>query len=172
VGDLSPRKNVAMLLDAWARVHTATGLTLAVAGAGGPHSAALRDRLAAQVDGSVRWLHEIDDRQLRWAYEHARVVLVPSLEEGFGLPIVEARAFGAAVVASQDPALVEVGASVGGVVHVPASDPDAWCAAIAGAALTHRDGGPPRIPSGATTWDEHAARVVELARDLVAGRDV
>ena len=54
-------------------------------------------------------MHGLDDAELAWLYRNAAAVIVPSRHEGFGLPVVEALSLGAPVVASDIPALREVG---------------------------------------------------------------
>jgi glycosyltransferase involved in cell wall biosynthesis len=135
VGDLSPRKNVGMLLDIWEDVHRRTGMTLVVVGPEGWRSRATRHRLERLAHAGVaRWFGRVPDAQLRWAYEHARVVLYPSVEEGYGLPIIEALEFGTPMITSTDDALVEVAA--GRVRHVDAHDRAAWEDAVVEATST------------------------------------
>jgi len=55
-------------------------------------------------------------------------VVYPSLNEGFGLPVVEAMSSGAVVVASRDPALMEV--CGGAAMHVEADDARGWVKAM------------------------------------------
>ena len=161
VGDPSPRKNLPLLVDAWEGVRARVpGALLAIVG---PDSWG-ETRYGAQFDALVRAgalvrLTDIDDGRLRWCYEHATVVACPSLAEGFGLPAAEALAFGAPVITSDDPALVEVVGDRG--THLPADRGDLWTAAVA-AALADP---PPRVrPTGARSWDELAAETVALAR--------
>ena len=130
VGDPSPRKNVGLVVDAWAAVRAEVpGAVLVVVGpdSWGPTSrgAAFADLVA---DGAVAALGHVPDAQLRWLYEHARVVLCPSLAEGFGLPAAEALALGAPVLTSEDPALAE--ASAGRAERLPGRRPQVWAAAI------------------------------------------
>jgi glycosyltransferase involved in cell wall biosynthesis len=169
VGDLAPRKNVGMLLGIWDRVAAASGLRLVVLGNPGPHSAETTRKLQElEGRGVARWLRGAGDGTLRWCYEHATVVLFPTLEEGFGFPVLEAATFHAPVIASCDLALVEVAAELPGVTHIEATDAAAWHGAIIEAARVPR--GPvtaPRLPAGATTWDENAAQLVELYASLV-----
>ena len=170
VGDLSPRKNVRMLLDLWPSVAAADpDLLLLVVGHDGPHSEGTRSQLAELESlGIARWVQGASDEQLRWCYERATVVLFPTLEEGFGLPLIEALAFHAPVIASTDPALVEVGAGAPGVRHLDAADRDAWRAAVLSAAAVPRAA--PTAPSleGYATWDDHAEGMVALYREVVA----
>jgi hypothetical protein len=76
--------------------------------------------------------------------------------------------FGAPVIASTDPALVEVADGSPLVIHLDAADPAAWIRAITGAAAVPRDPpGIPTAPAGAVTWDENAAMVMSLYRALL-----
>lgn len=170
VGDLSPRKNVRMLLDVWEDgPPVAGGLRLAVLGGDGPHSDETRQRLhRLEARGLATWVREASDAQLRWCYEHAVVVLFPTVEEGFGFPVLEALTFDAPVLASTDPALVEVSAGAARVRHLDPQNRAAWRDAIVAASTTPR--GPPvapRLPAGASTWDEHAAGVVAVYRAVL-----
>ena len=170
VGDLSPRKNLRLLTELWA-TEPPTGLMLAVVG---PEAGGDREARAALVAleraGRVVWIRGATDPTLRWCYEHARVVLFPTLEEGFGLPLLEAMSFHAPVVASTDAALVEVAAGDASVVHVAPTDRAAWRAAIAAAVARPRVALPPTVPPGALTWDEHTERLLAIARHT-AGRE-
>jgi glycosyltransferase involved in cell wall biosynthesis len=66
-------------------------------------------RVAADhgVDGLVLTSH-VSEESLRWLYQHCTVFISPSLYEGFGLPIAEAMACGAPVVAANNSAQPEV----------------------------------------------------------------
>jgi glycosyltransferase involved in cell wall biosynthesis len=130
VGDPSPRKNVGLVVDAWARVRAeAPDAVLVVVG---PDSWGPTDRglaFARMVEqGAVAAMGHVPDARLRWLYENARVVLCPSLAEGFGLPAAEALAFGAPVLTSEDPALAE--ASGGRAERLPGRRPEVWAEAV------------------------------------------
>jgi glycosyltransferase involved in cell wall biosynthesis len=170
VGDLAPRKNVRMLLDLWDRVVAQVpDFRIVVLGHPGPHSGETTGRLEQlEARGRAVWLRNADDEALRWCYEHATVVLFPTLEEGFGFPLLEAMTFGAPVLASTDPALVEVGAGSERVVHLEATVPDTWVREIVRAAAVPRGPvSPPAPPPNARTWAENAAIVVALYRRLL-----
>ncbi len=162
VGDLSPRKNLGALTALWR--DPPAGLTLVVVGPdSGTDTDVRRDLLALERAGQAIWIRGAADPALRWCYEHARVVLFPTREEGFGLPLLEAMTFHAPVVASDELALREVGGGASTVTHVDPEDADAWRAAIE-AHATGRTPEPPRLPPGAITWDEHTERLLAVAR--------
>ncbi|WP_433870019.1 glycosyltransferase family 4 protein [Saccharopolyspora sp. CA-218241] len=84
--------------------------------------------LAAEHGADVRLLGAVDDADLAVLLRRATALAVPSLDEGFGLPALEAMALGVPVVHSDAPALVEV---VGGAgFAVPRGDPAALAAAL------------------------------------------
>lgn len=166
VGDSSPRKNLRTLVAAWPGVRARhPGAVLAIAGPPSWGRSEVGDLYASLVaEGSVKPLGHISDGQLRWAYEHASVVLCPSLAEGFGLPAAEAMQFGAAVVVSDDAALQEV--TAGQAVVVPARDTAGWETAVVDAL----DRPARSTPSRTRTWDDVADDTVEAVRRRLAHR--
>ncbi|HET7826852.1 MAG TPA: glycosyltransferase family 1 protein [Anaeromyxobacter sp.] len=106
VGSLEPRKNLPVLLEAL-RVLRRDGRDLALWVAGRQawsHSLPLGD-----LEPHVKLLGIVDDAELASLYAGAACFVMPSLHEGFGLPLAEAMAAGAPAVASDIPALREVG---------------------------------------------------------------
>ena len=83
--------------------------------------------------------------QLAALYRRASVVVLPSDREGFGLPVVEAMACGTPVIASDIPALREVGGTA--AIYVPPGDVDRWVEALA--QLRRRATQIPRLASAA-----------------------
>jgi glycosyltransferase involved in cell wall biosynthesis len=94
-------------------------------------------------------------------YRRAALVLMPSEAEGFGLPVAEALACGAPVIASAIPPLAEVGGDA--VRYRPPGDVDAWTAAVE-SALSDPASMPDRAArlerAGRFSWRRHAATVV------------
>lgn len=167
VGDPSPRKNLALATAVWSRLaERDPEVVLVVVGPHGwgtdEHGRA-HDRLVAS--GHLLPLGHVDDGVLRWCYEHAAVVLCPSLLEGFGLPVVEAQAFGAPVITSTDPALVE--AARGGAVALPPTV-EHWLPAVGAAMSPHRGEGLAR--TAARTWAQVADETVVAVRAGWEGR--
>ena len=112
VGDLQPRKNHIGLIHAFARlVRSCPHLThqLVLAGketwfGGRVHDAAKRSGVADRI----RFLGFVSDDDLLQLYNACEVFSFPSFYEGFGLPVLEAMACGAAVCCSNASAVPEV----------------------------------------------------------------
>jgi len=162
VGDPSPRKNLAVVVDSWSRVRQAVpDAVLAVVGPPAWGRSELGATFAQLVaDGAVVSLGHVPDAQLRWCYEQATVVLCPSLAEGFGLPAAEAVGLGAPLVVSADAALVEVAAGRARAVLDPA-DRDAWVRAAHDA---FADRSPRPAPGAARQWSDVARETVEAVQ--------
>jgi glycosyltransferase involved in cell wall biosynthesis len=110
LGTLEPRKNVGTLLDAYERLLSRHDTPeLLIAGQATPDGRRWLERLArAPLAGRVRYLGYIAPDHRRALYEGARVLVQPSFEEGFGMPVVEAMTVGVPVVAANRGALPEV----------------------------------------------------------------
>lgn len=109
VGTIEPRKNVAILLRAFARVVDTIPHTLVVAGRWGWKTQAVRS--AAQdrrLRGRVRFLGPVAAEDLIPLYSGADLFLFLSRDEGFGFPPLEAMACGTPVLVSTRGSLPEV----------------------------------------------------------------
>jgi len=107
---LDPRKNVERLASAFSALPPSVldGHVLVAVGHGGRRTRAAREAIAS-LDTRGRVLDSVDDDMLGALYRRCTLFCYPSLGEGFGLPVAEAMAAGAPVVASARPSLPEVG---------------------------------------------------------------
>jgi glycosyltransferase involved in cell wall biosynthesis len=105
VGNSRPHKNLGRLLCAFRDLRSPE-LRLIIAGALNVEVELLLDQLG--IRARTRILAGVGDEELAGLYRGARLVALPSLIEGFGLPGLEAMACGAPVVASRATALPEV----------------------------------------------------------------
>jgi glycosyltransferase involved in cell wall biosynthesis len=110
VGNVMPHKNLLRLAEAFARAVRGMPGRLVIRGWGrAPHAQALRERIAALgIVERVDWQPYATDDELVGLYRGARMVLLPSLHEGFGLTALEAMACGAPVIVSSRASLPEV----------------------------------------------------------------
>jgi glycosyltransferase involved in cell wall biosynthesis len=163
VGRIEARKNQAAALAAVERLD---GVTLVVAGP--ERDAALAAKL--RESPHCRVLGRVDQPTLELLYKQARAIVVPSLYEGFGLPVLEAMARGKVVVAAKSSSLPEVGGDAALYVH-DASDP-AQLARVLEVALGDKQlrtslGRAARARARKYTWDKTAAGVADVIRELV-----
>jgi alpha-1,3-rhamnosyl/mannosyltransferase len=111
VGTIEPRKNLDVLLDAYALLplNVRQEWPLILIGYQGWRSEHLHERIRAAVsEGWARYLGFVEADELPLIYAGARVFVFPSLYEGFGLPVLEAMASGIPVVCSNASTLPEV----------------------------------------------------------------
>ena len=146
VGKRHAYKNGLTVLRALALLHDRSsnqanykGLPLLVCAGGGPLSRSERRWIAGYgLENSVMQL-QADDPVLAWLYRHAEAVLVPSLAEGFSLPLIEALACDTPIIASDLEVHREVGQRY--ATLLPALNAQAWTERLAA------DGGIAERPS-------------------------
>ncbi|HXN77566.1 MAG TPA: glycosyltransferase family 1 protein [Candidatus Dormibacteraeota bacterium] len=163
VGRIEARKNQSAALAAIERLE---GVTLAVAGPERDRALAARLRVSARC----RVLGRVDQPTLELLYQRAAAVIVPSLYEGFGLPMLEAMARGKVVVAAKASSLPEVGGDAALYFH-DAADPEQVAKVIAVALgdepLRKSLAKAARERARKFTWDRCAAGVAAVIQELV-----
>jgi len=107
VGNFYPHKNVEFLIKAFAKLDNQIKLVLA-----GPNNfftkriAELIDKL--NIKNKVLIKSNLNDSELKYLYLNAKALVLPSLFEGFGLPIIEAVNFNCPLVLSDIPVFREI----------------------------------------------------------------
>jgi glycosyltransferase involved in cell wall biosynthesis len=145
VGTLEPRKDVRTLLAAHRLLPDAPPLVLV-----GPAGWGEQVDVSAAVTPGY-----LDEDDLRPVVAGAAALVLPSRDEGFGLPLLEALAAGTPVVASDLPVLREVG---GGLArYAPAGDAEAFAAALQSALEEPGDAAARRAHAARFTWAASAA---------------
>jgi glycosyltransferase involved in cell wall biosynthesis len=168
VGSCIPRKRMDVLLSVFAEVRRAQP-ELQLVQVGGVWTETQRMQLARLgLSAAVRQRRGLSRSELAALYRSATLVLQPSEAEGFGLPVLEALACGAAVVASDIPTLREVGGDA--VTYCPVGDVGAWSAEVL--RLVERPSScPPRADRLARaalfSWDAHAQTIWNAYRRLM-----
>jgi glycosyltransferase involved in cell wall biosynthesis len=172
---IEPRKNVGGLLDAYERLIASDRVLpeLVLAGNATDEAQPSLERLTRPpLAGRVRHIGYVDPADRRDLYAGARLLVMPSFDEGFGIPVLEAMTLGVPVVASDRGALPEVLGDAGPLVN-----PDEP-AAIAGAIARLLDDGGYASACAAKgvlrarhfTWNRTARLVYDVYRQAVDER--
>ncbi|MDO8657817.1 MAG: glycosyltransferase family 1 protein [Candidatus Levybacteria bacterium] len=109
VGTIQPRKNIARLIEAFSKLNK-PDLDLVIIGKKGWK---FEEILAApkkfKIENKVKFLYSVTDEDLPAFYKNAICFILPSLYEGFGLPVLEAMKYGCPVITSNSSSLPEAG---------------------------------------------------------------
>lgn len=162
MGSFMPYKNVESLARA---LHSLPGYRLQLLSRISDKD---RERFAALApEGAIEFLDGVTDEQYHAALARATALVTASLEEGFGIPVIEALSMGTPVACSDIPVFREVAGP--GAVFFDPKDPED----IARRVLSlEADGLWERLSSAAPaqaanyTWDKSAERLLELVRSL------
>jgi glycosyltransferase involved in cell wall biosynthesis len=168
LSSLARHKNLRMLLDAWRRRPGGKAGSLVIAGGRTADVASLARGLGVgdDVRGVVVTGH-VSDAEFRALATACQAFLFPSLYEGFGLPVLEAMACGAPVVAADRTSLPEVVGAAGTLLDP--TDEAAWAERI-GLALGQAPRERPHAPSleraAGFSWERAAAAHAALYRRI------
>jgi glycosyltransferase involved in cell wall biosynthesis len=132
MGSADPRKNVAGLMRAYAALDSALrkAYPLAIVWSSRHLADTLQDiAVSLQIVKNIRFLTDVSDEDLVFLYNSATLFVFPSRYEGFGLPLLEAMACGAPVVAADNSSIPEIAGNA--ALLVPTEDADEWTRTIA-----------------------------------------
>jgi glycosyltransferase involved in cell wall biosynthesis len=168
VGSCIPRKRIDVLLRVFAEVRRSEPdlLLVQVGGEWSADQRALIEQL--ELTPSVRQTRGVTRETIAALARRAKLVLIPSEAEGFGLPVIEGLACGAVVVASDIPVLREVGGDA--AIYAPVADVAAWSETVL--ALIRGSRRPPEREyrlawSARYTWEAHARTILDAYRRIV-----
>jgi glycosyltransferase involved in cell wall biosynthesis len=178
VGTLEPRKNLAMLLNAFRPIAgdpAFSDLTLVIGGSKGWYYDEIfstAERLGLASGGRVRFLGRVPDEELALWYNVASVFAYPSIYEGFGLPPLEAMACGTPVVVANTSSLPEVVGDAGELAGP--EDVGAWSRALR-SLLADRERAGEMGRRGMSqarkfSWDRAARETAQVYRQVLAGK--
>lgn len=165
VGTIEPRKNYPMLLNALEKLWRAgVAAHLVIAGRATAEEREFVEKLRRHPEQGRRLLTLFDasDQELTHLYTYAQALVLPSLAEGFGLPLVEARTRGCRVIASSLPAFKEMADE--GVYLFHQNSVEQLVALLAAHASFEKQSCPTPMPM--FTWKDSAAQVIQLLRGI------
>ena len=171
-GTLEPRKNLPRLVEAYRRLpaELRSAHPLVVVGALGWETGATLRALDSLGAEAIR-LGYVSDAALAELYRRCAVFCYPSLGEGFGLPVLEAMAAGAAVLTSDLSSLPEVGGDA--VAYADPHDVDSIADALARVlrdeAARGELGRRARERAAGFSWERFAESVVEVLAGVAGG---
>jgi anaerobic magnesium-protoporphyrin IX monomethyl ester cyclase len=175
VGTIEPRKNLPVLIDAFAARRRSGALKhqLVCVGPYGWLSRGLEERIArSNVAHAINFTGYVPFEDLPALYTLAEMFVYPSMYEGFGLPVIEAMACGAPVVTGRTAALSEVGG--GAIEQVDEIEPDRLGQALVSLAAS-RDRREELSAAGLArsatfSWERAARESLDIYRDAARGR--
>lgn len=166
VGSIESRKNYATLLAAFEQLwDRGEDVRLVLLGRRTAECAELAARIASHPENGRRFLAVFDaaDAEVDYVYANSRALVFPSLAEGFGLPLVEARSRGALVIASDIPVFRELADE--GVLLFPRRSPEELAARVLQVvAWKGRAAVPPMQPF---TWAQSASQLLSVTQALL-----
>jgi glycosyltransferase involved in cell wall biosynthesis len=174
VGTDRPHKNLDRLIAAYAKARVARSDLPCLELVGGLRRGdRLRQRIVREgVDEAVILRGHVSDDELQEAYDRAIALVMPSLAEGFGLPIIEAMAQGIPVVTSDRSACAEVAGGAALLIDPESVESlaDALLAVSTDDRLRDRLAVLGRSRAAEFSWDRCAAGTLDVIRAAVASR--
>lgn len=159
VGTLQPRKNYVRLIEAFSKLDST--LTLIIVGKRGW----LYDEILAAprkfgVEERVKFLDFVADSDLPGLYQRALCFALPSLYEGFGLPVLEAMAYGCPVVVSRVSSLPEIAGKAG--IYVDPENVESIVQGLKQGLTAKRDSQDMRAQVKKFTWEKAARQTLDV----------
>lgn len=162
VGTLEPRKGHPIALAAFEKWwREGSDARYVIVGRKGWSTRALQRRIREHEEFGRRlfWLDNATDADLRYLYERASAVVLPSIAEGFGLPLIEAAHFGARVIASDIRVFREIGD--GWVAYFDPTDSEGLLARMKESLEAPK----PTLARGVLSWRESTEELMKILRD-------
>lgn len=169
VGTIEPRKGHAIVLDAFEVLwRSGSQATLVFVGRVGWRCEDLRKRIESHALLGERLFvfYDATDAELHYAYSKAKVLIIASRVEGFGLPLVEAMRYGIRVIASD----IEVFREIGGDYpeYFDVDDTDGLCRVLDRNEQNANSAS--RSPRYWPDWNEAALGAIQAALEVCSGR--
>ena len=175
VGTIEPRKNLTRLLTAYSNLAQSVKdqAVLVIAGGEGWGGVNIHDAVdSLGLRGNVHLLGYVDEPTLVGLYANAQFLAMPSLYEGFGLPLIEAMAYGVPVLTSDNSSMPEVAGNAGLLVDAKDvnSISDGLDQLITNKELRSRLAANAKINADRFSWDESADRILAVFENAISVR--
>lgn len=173
LGNFEPRKNLTSLIKAYSNLpqKIQDEHQLILAGGKGWKSDETQRVLdsAIRAGKSIRHIGYIDSNDRPALYQAASLFVMPSLYEGFGIPILEAMASGCPVIASDIPVLRETGGDA--AIYVDTTDVTALSAAITNSLQSHPySKAIMKQNVSRFSWDQNVSAIVKKTQKLLQSK--
>lgn len=174
VGSLEPRKNLERLLQAYLKLpnKVKSKVELLIVGDNGWGNIELDKKIDnLDLHNNIKLLGCVDDAELATLYANAQFLVMPSLYEGFGLPLVEAMSYGTPVLTANNSSMPEVAGNAGLLVDAldVESIADGLQEMITNNELRERLAKNAKLNAARYSWNESAKKLItvfEKAIDL------
>ncbi len=113
VGTIQPRKNISRLIQAFEKLTEPDLKLLLVGKKGWQYGAIFQTWEKSPMKDEIKFLDFVSDEELSALYKHAVCLVLPSLYEGFGIPVLEAMRQGCPVVVVNNTSLPEIAGDLG-----------------------------------------------------------
>lgn len=172
VGTLQPRKNILRLIESFSKINSAQQLVI-VGRKGWQFEDILEAPKKFNVEMRVKFVFDVGEEDLPGFYKNARMLVLPSLYEGFGLPVIEAMQYGCPVITSNVSSLPEAGGDA--ALYVDPENVDEITAKIK-QLLTDDELRNSLIAKGKEhikkfSWDKAAEQTLAVLEGVASGKD-
>lgn len=169
VGTLQPRKNFARLIEAFSTLPDKEIALVIVGKKGWLYDEILESPRKFGVEDRVRFMDFVPDEALPDLYKNAECFVLPSLYEGFGLPVLEAMSYGTPVVVSDISSLPEIAGEAG--IYIKPESTESIAGGITRALSESKGARTKRVALGKKrvtefTWDKAADKVIEVLQEV------
>lgn len=173
VGTLQPRKNFVRLIEAFSLIAPKyPNMTLIIVGKKGwMYEEILASPKRYGVENNVKFLDFVPDDDLPALYKKAKVFVLASLYEGFGLPVLEAMSYGCSVVVSNVSSLPEIAGEAG--VYVDPEDVESIAKGLIDALegkLRDKRQEAAKVQVAKFTWEKAAKQTLEVLEKVGRGK--
>lgn len=170
VGTLQPRKNFVRLIEAFSKLEDKKIYLVIVGKKGWLFDEIVNAPKKYDVESRVKFLDFVPDEDLPSLYKNALCFALPSLYEGFGLPVLEAMSYGCPVVVSKTSSLPEIAGEAGMYVN-PEEVRSINIGLAMGIRARESSEGKQKIKAGLSrakqfTWENAAKKTLEILQNI------